>query len=116
MADSRTVYSVDEVRERTSIGEIVAPHVRLRKAGKRLVGLCPFHPDQAPSFTLDPEKGLWHCFGCGAGGNVFHFLMRAENLTFAEAARKLAERLGAQLKGSRETARAQDARDRKSVV
>ncbi len=111
MADSRTAYSVDEVRERTSIAEVVAPHVRLRKAGKRLVGLCPFHPDQAPSFTLDPEKGLWHCFGCGAGGNVFHFLMRAENLTFVEAARKLAERLGGQLKGARDSERALQARD-----
>lgn len=111
MADSRPVYSVDEIRERTNIVEIIAPHATLKRAGKRLTGLCPFHQDTAPSFTVDPDKGLWHCFGCGAGGNVFHFLMRAENLTFAEAARKLAERLGVQLKGSREDDRTRSLKD-----
>lgn len=103
MADSRAAYTADEIRERTSIVEIIAPHVTLKRAGKRLGGLCPFHPDKAPSFTVDPDKGLWHCFGCGAGGNVFHFLMRAENLTFPEAVRKLAERLGVEVKGRRES-------------
>ena len=111
MADSRAAYSADDIRERTNIVEVIAPHVRLQKAGKRLKGLCPFHPDQAPSFTVDAEKGLWHCFGCGAGGNVFHFLMRAENLTFPEAARKLADRLGVDLKGARESARVCGARE-----
>jgi DNA primase len=105
MADSRAAYTADEIRERTSIVEIIAPHVSLKRAGKRLAGLCPFHPDKAPSFTVNPDKGLWHCFGCGAGGNVFHFLMRAENLTFPEAVRKLAERLGVEVKGRRENDR-----------
>ena len=111
MADSRAVYSIDEIRERTNIVEIIAPHVSLKRAGKRLAGLCPFHPDQAPSLTVDPDKGLWHCFGCGAGGNVFHFLMRAENLTFPEAARRLADRLGVQLKGTREGGQARRQKD-----
>jgi DNA primase len=111
MADSRAAHSVDDIRERTNIVEIMAPHVRLRKQGKRLAGLCPFHPDQAPSFTVDADKGLWHCFGCGAGGNVFHFLMRAENLTFPEAAQRLAQRLGVELKGHRESDRARGIRD-----
>jgi DNA primase len=111
MADSRTAHSADEIRERTNIVEIIAPHVSLKRAGKRLVGLCPFHPDKAPSFTVDPDKGLWHCFGCGAGGNVFHFLMRAENLTFPEAARKLAERLGVDFRGRRESDPARGLKD-----
>jgi DNA primase len=126
MADSRSAYNrgdaggrsaarrgvtADEIRERTNIVEIIAPHVTLKRAGKRLAGLCPFHPDKAPSFTVDPDKGLWHCFGCGAGGNVFHFLERAENLTFPEAARKLAERLGLEFRGRREDARARDERE-----
>jgi DNA primase len=126
MSDSRSAYSegdagrrsgvrqsrtADEIRERTNIVEIIAPHVSLKRAGKRLAGLCPFHPDKAPSFTVDPDKGLWHCFGCGAGGNVFNFLMRAENLTFPEAARKLADRLGIEFKGRREDAQARGERD-----
>ena len=126
MTDSRSAYSegdagrrsgarqgstADEIRERTNIVEIIAPHVSLKRAGKRLAGLCPFHPDKAPSFTVDPDKGVWHCFGCGAGGNVFHFLMRAENLTFPEAARKLAERLGIEFKGRREDAHVRSERD-----
>jgi len=108
---AREARSIDEIRERTSIVEIVAPHVSLKRAGRRLTGLCPFHPDKAPSFTVDPDKGLWHCFGCGAGGNVFGFLMQIENLTFPEAARKLAERLGVDLKGHREDSRARSLRD-----
>jgi len=111
MADSRATHSADEIRERTNIVEIIAPHVSLKRAGKRLAGLCPFHPDKAPSLTVDPDKGLWHCFGCGAGGNVFHFLMRAENLTFPEAARKLAARLGVDFAGRRESDPARGLKD-----
>jgi DNA primase len=93
----RPSVTVDDVRERADLVEIISTYITLQPAGKRFKGVCPFHPDQAPSMTVDPEKQLWHCFGCKAGGNVFHFLMKIENLTFPEAAQKLAQRVGLQL-------------------
>lgn len=106
---SRPGYTVDEIRERIDIVEVISGFMALKKAGKRFKGLCPFHPDQNPSLTVDPDKGLWHCFGCKEGGNVFHFLMKVENLTFLEAARKLARRAGLPLKElGRDSARASE--------
>ncbi|HLS91399.1 MAG TPA: DNA primase [Limnochordia bacterium] len=85
---------IDEVRERTDIVEIVSRYVRLARSGRRLRGLCPFHSEKTPSFYVDPEKQLFHCFGCRAGGNVFHFLMRIEHAPFGEVVRRLADELG----------------------
>src|SRR4030042_4204953 len=86
-------YDLEEIRRRANIVEIISPHVALRKAGRRLTGLCPFHKERTPSFTVDPESGLWHCFGCKAGGDLFRFVEMIEKVTFPEAAEMLANRL-----------------------
>jgi len=85
---------VDEVRSRADILNVIGDYVNLRKRGRNWVGLCPFHAEKTPSFTVSPDKGMFYCFGCGEGGNVFTFLMRIENLTFQEALRNLASRVG----------------------
>jgi DNA primase len=85
---------IEQVRSRADIVEIVGAHVRLRKAGRNFVGLCPFHGEKTPSFTVNREKGFFHCFGCGAGGTVFNFIMRMDGATFPEAVRSLASRYG----------------------
>jgi DNA primase len=83
---------IAEVRQRANILEVVSDFVSLKKAGKNYLGLCPFHGERTPSFTVNEEKGIFHCFGCGAGGNVFNFLMRANSLSFPEAVKELAQR------------------------
>lgn len=85
---------IEEVRSRADIVEVIGAHVRLRKAGRNFVGLCPFHGEKTPSFTVNREKGFFHCFGCGAGGTVFNFLMKMDGATFPEAVRSLASRYG----------------------
>ena len=103
--------TVDDVRERTDIVEVISQYVALKRAGKTHKGLCPFHAEQAPSFTVDPDKQLWYCFGCQAGGNVFHFLMRMEGLTFTEAAERLARRAGLVVQRSPAQAQRRSERD-----
>ncbi len=83
---------VEEVRRATDIVDIISQYVRLQKRGKNYLGLCPFHTEKTPSFTVNREKGLYHCFGCGAGGNVFTFLTQHEKISFGEALRQLASR------------------------
>ncbi|HKV56085.1 MAG TPA: DNA primase, partial [Candidatus Binataceae bacterium] len=83
---------IEEVRARADLVEIIGAHVRLRRAGRNFVGLCPFHNEKTPSFSVNPERGFFHCFGCGAGGTVFDFVMRVEGLTFPEAMQSLARR------------------------
>jgi DNA primase len=85
---------IEEVRSRADIVEVVGAHVRLRRTGRNFVGLCPFHDEKTPSFSVNPERSFFHCFGCGAGGTVFDFLMRIEGLTFLEALKSLARRYG----------------------
>ena len=85
---------IEEIREATDIVEIISQYVTLKKQGKSFVGLCPFHTEKTPSFSVDPVRGFYHCFGCGAGGNVFTFVMKMENVSFLEALRSLAERAG----------------------
>ncbi|MBA7715114.1 DNA primase [subsurface metagenome] len=75
----------EEVRAKSDILSVVGAHLKLRKVGRRFVGLCPFHSDTKPSFYVDPEKGIFHCFGCGAGGDVFSFVMQTEGLDFPGA-------------------------------
>jgi len=84
----------EEIRARIDLVELIGQHVRLQRSGRRYKGLCPFHQEKTPSFTVDPERGLWHCFGCGEGGDVFTFVMRTEGLSFPEAAQRLADRVG----------------------
>jgi DNA primase len=83
-----------EIKDAASIEEVVGQYVKLTQRGKNLLGLCPFHADTSPSFTVAPEKGIFHCFGCGAGGNVFSFLMQYHRLSFPEAVQELARRYG----------------------
>src|SRR5579871_6927926 len=88
---------IEEVRTRADIVEIIGAQVRLRRAGRNLVGLCPFHNEKTPSFSVNAERGFFHCFGCGAGGSVFDFVMRTEGLSFPEAIESLARRYGVAL-------------------
>ena len=88
---------VEEVRSKNDIVDIVSGYVRLTKKGSTYFGLCPFHNEKTGSFSVSPSKQIFHCFGCGAGGNVFTFLMKLENATFKEAIETLADRAGVKL-------------------
>ncbi len=94
---SRAREVTDEIRRRVGILDVVSPHVTVRRSGRRYKGLCPFHSEKTPSFTVDPERGFFYCFGCHAGGDVFDFAMRMGSLTFGEARQELATRAGIQL-------------------
>ena len=85
---------LDEIRARVGLGDVIARHVSLRRAGRELTGLCPFHNEKTPSFTVSEEKGFFHCFGCGAHGDVIGFVMRQEGLSFPEAVERLAGEAG----------------------
>jgi DNA primase len=90
---------IEAVRERADLPKLVSGYLTLRKAGHdSLVGLCPFHPDKGPSFSVSPAKGVYYCFGCGAGGDAIGFLRQIENLTFQEAVERLAEMTGIRLR------------------
>lgn len=88
---------VREVRERASIVEVVSDYMSLRKSGANYQGLCPFHGEKTPSFNVNPARGIFHCFGCGAGGNVVTFVMRMEGVSFPAAVRFLAKRVGVEI-------------------
>ena len=88
---------VEEVRERNDIVDVISGYVKLQRKGSSYFGLCPFHNEKSPSFSVSPGKQMYYCFGCGAGGNVFTFLMEYENYTFPEAMKILAERAGVAL-------------------
>ena len=88
----------DRVRAAADIVKIVGDSVKLRKAGANFVGLCPFHQEKTPSFAVHPVKQIFHCFGCGVGGDVFKFVMLIENLTFPEALQRVAEKVGIRLR------------------
>lgn len=103
----------EEIRERLDLVEIIGQHVALRRSGRRFVGLCPFHQDSAPSFSVDPERGFWHCFGCGEGGDLFSFVMRQEGVDFGEALRMLARQAGVQLE---RTPQADERRRRRDLL
>jgi DNA primase len=92
--------SLEEIKERIDIVDLVSEYVNLKKAGQNWKGLCPFHTEKTPSFTVSPAKQIYHCFGCGNGGDIFTFLVRYENLTFPEALRILAKKAGVTLKAS----------------
>ncbi|MFZ5448096.1 MAG: DNA primase [Thermodesulfobacteriota bacterium] len=83
-----------EIKDAASIEEVVGQYVRLEQKGRNLLGLCPFHSETKPSFTVAPDKGIFYCFGCGAGGNVISFIMQYHRLSFPEAAQELARRYG----------------------
>jgi DNA primase len=88
---------VREVAERLSIVEVVSEYVQLRRSGGNFLGLCPFHGEKTPSFNVNPAREIFHCFGCGAGGNVFAFVMKMEGLSFPEAVKQLARKCGIEI-------------------
>ena len=85
---------INQIRDRVDIAEIVGQHVALTRAGQNLKGLCPFHQEKSPSFTVSSSRQIFHCFGCGAGGNVYTFLMRLTGAAFPEIVRDLGRKVG----------------------
>ena len=88
---------IEEVRSRNDIVDVISQYVKLTRKGSSYFGLCPFHNEKTPSFSVTPGKQMYYCFGCGAGGNVFNFIMEYENFTFGEALKYLADRAGVEL-------------------
>jgi DNA primase len=95
--------AVETIRQRIDIVELVSRYVKLKKVGSNYTGLCPFHAEKAPSFTVSPRKGFFHCFGCKASGDVFSFLMKIEGKDFPEVLQELADRAGVELPKRRPT-------------
>lgn len=89
--------TIDQVLSANDIVEVISQYLPLKRSGRNFKAVCPFHPEKTPSFMVNAEKQIFHCFGCGAGGNVFSFLMRYENSSFPEVLRQLAERAGIRL-------------------
>ncbi len=90
--------TIDAIKQKIDVKDFVAGYVALKPAGRNLKGLCPFHKEKSPSFMVNPERQIWHCFGCGKGGDIFAFLMQFENIEFIEALKVLADRAGVELK------------------
>ena len=106
---------IELVRNRTDIAEVISEYVRLKKAGRNFTGLCPFHSEKTPSFSVSREKQMYYCFGCGEGGTVFNFLMKKESLTFPESVELLARRAGVKLTPLRDTKEARRYREEKEL-
>ena len=106
--------TVERVKEGADIVEIVSAHTDLRRQGQRFTGLCPFHEERTPSFSVDPREKLYHCFGCGVGGDVIKFVEEKEGLGFPEAVEALAERYGVEIEREAEDPRAEEARKRRA--
>ena len=85
---------IEEVRDHTDIVELISGYVKLQKKGSSYFGLCPFHNEKTGSFSVSPHKQMYYCFGCGAGGNAYTFLMQYENYSFQEALQFLADKAG----------------------
>ena len=99
MAGRIRAEDIAAVKDKTSIVDVVRDHVTLRPAGVgSLKGLCPFHDERTPSFTVRESAGTYHCFGCGEGGDVVSFVQKVDHLTFVEAVERLAGRLGMELR------------------
>ena len=88
---------IDEIRNKNDIVDIISQYVTLKRSGRNFFGLCPFHKEKSPSFSVSPDKQIFHCFGCGVGGNVFHFIQKIENINFLEALEQLANNAGIDL-------------------
>ena len=107
---------IEEVRSRNDIVDVISGYVRLQKKGSSYFGLCPFHNEKSPSFSVSREKQMYYCFGCGAGGNVYTFLMEYENFTFQEALKYLADRAGVKLPEPEYSREAREKAGRKAVI
>ena len=88
---------IEEVRQNNDIVDIISQYVHLTRKGRNYFGLCPFHNEKSPSFSVSPDRQIFHCFGCGVGGNVIHFTSKIENLNFRETIEMLAEKSGVEL-------------------
>ncbi len=88
---------IDEIKNKNDIVDVISQYVTLKRSGRNFFGLCPFHKEKSPSFSVSPDKQIFHCFGCGVGGNVFHFLQKIENISFLEALESLANQAGINL-------------------
>ncbi len=97
MSDRIAEETINEIRQASDIVDIISEYVQLKKQGRNYSGLCPFHGENTPSFSVSTDKQVYHCFGCGAGGDVFSFLMEIEGLSFQEAAFKLADKANIEL-------------------
>ena len=107
---------IEEVRSRNDIVDVISGYVRLQKKGSSYFGLCPFHNEKSPSFSVSRQKQMYYCFGCGAGGNVYTFLMEYENFTFQEAVKYLADRAGITLPEPEYSREAKERAGRKAVI
>ena len=107
---------VEEVRQRNDIVDIISGYVNLKKKGGNYFGLCPFHNEKSASFSVSPGKQMYYCFGCGAGGNVFTFIMNYENYTFAEAIKLLADRAGIALPEIEDSKEAREKENRRKTL
>jgi DNA primase len=106
--------SIERVKEAADIVEVVSAYTDLRRSGTRFSGLCPFHDERTPSFSIDPAAKLYHCFGCGVGGDVIKFVEEQEGLSFPDAVESLADRYGVELQREREDPRAEEQRKRRT--
>ena len=107
---------IEEVRSRNDIVDVISSYVKLQKKGSSYFGLCPFHNEKSPSFSVSRGKQMYYCFGCGAGGNVFTFLMEYENYTFQEALKYLADKAGVELPEMEYSAQAKERADLKAIL
>ena len=105
--------SLERVKQAADIVEVVSAHTDLRRQGARYVGLCPFHDERTPSFSVEPQEKLYHCFGCGVGGDVIKFVEEKEGLSFTEAVEMLADRYGVELEREQEDPQAERRRERR---
>ena len=83
---------IEEIRTNNDIVDVISQYVVLKRSGRNFFGLCPFHKEKSPSFSVSPDKQIFHCFGCGVGGNVIHFVSKIENLNFKDTLEMLANR------------------------
>ena len=107
---------IEEVRTRNDIVDVISGYVKLQRKGSSYFGLCPFHNEKSPSFSVSPSKQMYYCFGCGEGGNVISFLMKYENYTFVEALEVLANRAGIELPKMEYSKEARQEKDLKSKI
>ena len=107
---------VEEIRSRNDIVDVVSSYVKLQRKGSNYVGVCPFHNDHSPSMSVNQPRQIYHCFSCGAGGDVFKFVMEYENLTFPEAMKVLADRAGIDLPEQDNVKRDREQEDLKSKI
>ena len=111
-----TPGSVERVKEASDIVEVISAHTDLRRSGTRFTGLCPFHDERSPSFSVDPAEKLYHCFGCGVGGDVIKFVEEKEGLSFPDAVEALADRYGVELEREAEDPRAEEQRRKRGAA